>query len=476
MSEPREEYRTGTSGEDVRVGEESWYDSAEPRPEDSREAVYSDAHYEPAGDSATPPRYYTPPVRPERERRTRAVRTAPKHGIGLGTAICLCLICALLGGCLGAGINYWLVDSRFESVEQALAETARVGAENSAAIAAEQQSPTVAASPVVSAPGTMSPAQIYENACSQVVGITTSYSSSGRFGGSRSGTISGSGFILSEDGYIVTNYHVIQTADEQSLPITVVLYDGTQYEAAIVGKEDVNDLAVLKIEAKGLTPVVMGNSDELKVGDEVYAVGNPLGELEFSMSSGHVSALNRVISTEDAENINMFQLDAAVNPGNSGGPVYNNKGEVVGVVTAKYSDTAVEGLGFAIPSNDALRIAEDLVNVGYVTGKAYLGIWTDENYNAMAAQFYNMPLGAYVAEVSPGSAAERAGLQKGDIITALDDQTVESSTDLRNALRQYHAGDSAQLSFYRSGETRSVLLIFDERKPDSGSVLPGKTP
>ena len=172
----------------------------------------------------------------------------------------------------------------------------------------------------------------------------------------------------------------------------------------------------------------------------------------------------------------MFQLDAAVNHGNSGGPVYNTRGQVVGIVTAKYSDTAVEGLGFAIPSNDALRITEDLVTKGYVTGKAFLGIWTDERYDAMVAQYYNMPLGAYVAEVAPDSAAARAGLEVGDIITALGDTTVESPSQLRSAIRQYKAGDSVELSFYRAGESKTVTLVFDERTPESGAQAPGTEP
>lgn len=476
MSEPKEEFEKTVPGAEERPAESNWYDSSAARPEGEREAVYSDAHYEPAADTTTPTRYYTPPVRPEREKRVKAEKPAPKHGVSLAAAICLCLVCALLGGCLGAGINSWLTDSRFETVERALAENARLSAETADAVASLDQRESTVASPVVSAPGELSPAQIYQQACSQVVGISTAISSPGFFGGVQTGTVEGSGFILSEDGYIVTNYHVIETAETSNLPITVVLYDGTEYEARIVGREDVNDLAVLKIEATGLTPAIFGDSDELQVGDEIFVVGNPMGELEFSMSTGHVSALNRTITTEEAEDIPMFQLDAAVNHGNSGGPVYNTRGQVVGIVTAKYSDTAVEGLGFAIPSNDALRITEDLVTKGYVTGKAFLGIWTDERYDAMVAQYYNMPLGAYVAEVAPDSAAARAGLEVGDIITALGDTTVESPSQLRSAIRQYKAGDSVELSFYRAGESKTVTLVFDERTPESGAQAPGTEP
>lgn len=447
-------------------------DSGEYRYRSNAEEIYSDAHYEPAGSTTTPPRYYTPPVRQERPKRSRPTRAREKQKVGLGAVVALCLICALLGGVLGAGVNTWLSEGRFEAVEQALAENARANAENAQAIAAVNDRQSSAAIPVASASGAMAPSRIYEQACGQVVGITTTISTAGYFGTVNTGTISGSGFLLSEDGYIITNYHVVETADQAGLPITVVLYDGTEYEAQIVGREDVNDLAVLKIEATGLTPVTVGDSDAIQVGDEIYAVGNPLGELEFSMSTGHVSALDRVISTEEAEDIPMFQLDAAVNPGNSGGPVYNTRGEVIGVVTAKYSDSDVEGLGFAIPINDAIRIAEDLVTNGYVTGKAYMGVWTDERYNSMVAQYYNMPLGAYVSDVAQGSAADRAGLEGGDIITAIDGETVESSADLRTLLRQYAAGDSAELTLYRAGGSKTFTIVFDEKTPESGAVQP----
>ena len=433
--------------------------------------IYSDAHYEPAGDTTTPPRFYTPPVRPERTRR--AARSRERKTLGLGAVVAMCLICALLGGMLGAGANAWLSEGRFEAMERVLAENSRNIAENAGAIAAvSERQGGGSALPVSNSTGAMSPAQIYQQACSQVVGITTTVNAPGYFGSVSTGTITGSGFLLTEDGYIITNYHVVETADQSDLPITVVLYDGTEYEAQIVGREDVNDLAVLKIEATGLKPVTVGDSDAIQVGDEVYAVGNPMGDLEFSMSTGHVSALDRVITTSEAEDIPMFQLDAAVNPGNSGGPVYNTRGEVIGVVTAKYSDTDVEGLGFAIPINDAIRIAEDLVANGYVTGKAFMGVWTDERYNAMMAQYYGMPLGAYVQGVEKGSAADRAGIKSGDIITAIDGQTIESSSQLRTALRQFGAGDRAEITLYRAGKSMTLTIVFDEKTPESGTALP----
>lgn len=429
--------------------------------------IYADAHYEPAGETTTPPRYYTPP---QRTVRVKAVRKREKRKLNLGAAVALCLVCALLGGVLGAVVNYSLTEDRFQAMERALAENARADAESANAINALEQKQGTVFSPVSSAAGGLDPAQIYDLACKQTVGITTTVTTAYYFGQQQTGEISGSGFILSEDGYIITNYHVVEYAESGDLPVRVVLHDGTEYEARIVGMEDANDIAVLKIDAAGLTPVSLGDSDELRVGEEVYAVGNPLGELEFSMSTGHVSALDRQVSTQDAENISMFQLDAAVNSGNSGGPVYNSRGQVVGVVTAKYQQTGVEGLGFAIPINDAARIAKDLIENGYVTGKAYMGVWLDDRYNAMVAQYYNMPLGAYVSKVESGSAADKAGLEEGDVITRVGDQDVTGPTDLRSAIRQYAAGDTAEITVYRAGESRTVTIVFDEKTPASGTV------
>ena len=306
---------------------------------------------------------------------------------------------------------------------------------------------------------------IYAQACSQVVGVTTEVTYTNFFGMNSSSAVSGTGFIVSEDGYILTNYHVIELAAQNDKDVNVILYDGTRYTASIVGYEKYNDVAVLKIDATGLKPVSFGNSDSLSVGDLVYAVGNPLGELDFSMSTGHVSALDRAItSDESGVAINMFQIDAAVNSGNSGGPVYNAAGEVVGIVTAKYASTGVEGLGFAIPINDAVKIASDLITKGYVTGKAYMGVQIDQRYNSLYSQYYNMPLGAYVYSVEDGSCAEKAGLLAKDIITRLGDQDITGYTDLTSALHGFSAGDTTSMTVYRGGEEVTLTITFDEAK------------
>ena len=417
--------------------------------------IYADAHYAPAGSGPVPPRYYTPPRRTEKPPRQRK----PKNTLAFLKVACLCLVFALLGSFAGAALVGRTMNQRLSALEEAQENRPAVVLGNS-----ESAGSTTVSSGERSSGTPL--AKLYEQACEQVVGITTEVTYQNFFGQTSTSAVSGSGFIISEDGYILTNYHVIEYADKGGYEITVMLHDGTRYEAQIVGKEESNDVAVLKIDASGLSPVKLGDSDKILVGDEVHAVGNPLGELEFSMTNGHVSALDRVITTDSSSDpINMFQIDAAVNAGNSGGPLYNAAGEVIGIVTAKYSSTGVEGLGFAIPINDAVRIAQDLIAKGYVTGKAYLGVSVNTRYNAMYAQYYNMPLGAYIDGVESGSCAEKAGLQAGDIIIRVGGTAIESYSDLRQALKAYSAGDTAELEIYRADKNLTVTVIFDEARP-----------
>ena len=447
---PEQQSSGGYSGDTDRVNGEYHYKNG------YTQKIYSDAHYVPENENTVPPRYYTPPEKP-----VKAPKEKKPHGKWV-KALCLCLVCALLGGLCGAGLMAGSMNSRIAAVEQRLEEqTKETLSIGQTSTTPAPVSTTTAAKPIAS---------IYDQACSEVVGITTEVTYTNFFGQTSSSAVSGSGFIVSSDGYILTNYHVIEYAYKGNYAVTVMLHDGTRYEASIIGVEDCNDIAVLKIDASGLDPVAFGDSDKISVGDDVYAVGNPLGELEFSMTTGHVSALDRLITTdESAESINMFQFDAAVNSGNSGGPVYNANGEVVGIVTAKYSDTGVEGLGFAIPINDAVKIANDLITKGYVTGKAYMGVTIDERYNSMYSQYYNMPIGAFVKSVESGSCAERAGIQAGDIITRLGDVEITGYSDLKQAIKQYSAGDSAELELYRAGESRTLTVIFDEAVPDSAN-------
>ena len=313
----------------------------------------------------------------------------------------------------------------------------------------------------------MTAAQIYDQATKQVVGIQSNITYMNFFGQTTQAALSGTGFFISDDGYILTNNHVISEASSSGSEINVLTYDGTTYAATVVGADASNDLAVLKIDASDCVPVTFGSSSDMSVGDTVYAVGNPMGELQFTMTSGMVSALDRDVTTEESGgSINMFQMDAAINSGNSGGPVYNANGEVIGVATAKYSssgtDATVEGLGFAIPSDDAKKISNDLMTNGYVTGKAKMGVSIDQNYSSTVAQYYDMPEGAYVKYVETGSAAEKAGIQPGDIITKCGDKAIEGYEDLTNAIKSYSAGDTVEITVYRSGEESTLNITFDE--------------
>ena len=445
---------------------ENGNDSAEQRAEGEyryaggfeKESIYSDAHYTPAGEGPVPPRYYTPPEPKKTEKREKSGKGARIAGV-----IALCLVCALLGGLVGAGFMGRGLDARIDALEEAGAEQAHEQITQAAAQGSADAAHTATA--VKSDSTALTASAIYGQACEQVVGVTTEVTYTNFFGMNSSSAVSGTGFIISEDGYILTNFHVIELAAQNDKDVNVILHDGTRYIASIVGYEKYNDVALLKIDASGLSPVRFGNSDGIAVGDLIYAVGNPLGELDFSMSTGHVSALDRAItSDESGVAINMFQIDAAVNSGNSGGPVYNAAGEVIGIVTAKYADTGVEGLGFAIPINDAVKIASDLITNGYVTGKAYMGVSVDQRYNSLYSQYYNMPLGAYVYSVESGSCADKAGLMPKDIITKLGDNEITGYTDLTSALHGFSAGETTSMTVYRGGEDLTLTITFDEAR------------
>ncbi|MCD7748635.1 MAG: S1C family serine protease [Oscillospiraceae bacterium] len=398
-----------------------------------------------------------PPQNPPARHMKREKK--PRRPLGAGAIAAICIVCALVAGLFGSGITYFVTGG---SDETAIAESAE---DSSGSSIVSSSSSTLELTSVSSSSTSVSTATaVYELATQQVVGITTEITYN-VFGQATSTSVSGSGFIISEDGYIMTNYHVIEDAYEGGYEITVMMYDETEYVAEIVGFDEDSDIAVLKIDATGLNAAELGDSDELVVGQEIYAVGNPLGELTYTMTSGIVSATNRTITTEEGVAMNMFQIDAAVNSGNSGGPVYNTSGQVIGIVTAKYSDTGVEGLGFAIPINEAIHIANQILTYGYVTDKAYMGV-SARTVTATIAEYYGMVEGAYIETVNEGSAAETAGLESGDIITAIDNTTISSASDLTNAVKGYRAGDTAELTVFRDDEYITLTITFDEKLPD----------
>ena len=274
----------------------------------------------------------------------------------------------------------------------------------------------------------------------------------------------GTGFIISEEGYIVTNYHVVEGASS----IKVTLYDESVYTATLIGYEDSNDLAVIKIEPQGkIESLVYGKSSDLKVGDDVYVIGNPLGDLTFTLTTGVVSALNRLIDTGTGFNINMFQTDAAINSGNSGGPVFDKHGFVVGIASAKYASASIEGLCFCVPIDDVRSMIDEIINKGYVSGKPLMGVsvYDKEIMSFGFLQSQRSINGAKIAAIGENSAAARAGLQIGDIIVEADGETIKSVSQLRTVLSDFRSGNAITLKINRNGSIIDAVLVLDEYAP-----------
>ena len=298
--------------------------------------------------------------------------------------------------------------------------------------------------------------QLYEQSVPCIVGITNQSSGTDIFGRPVTSTGTGTGFIISPDGEILTNYHVAEGAEV----LTVTMSDGTTYDAKLVGYEAESDVALLKIDGENLPTVTLGNSDQLRVGDQIAAIGNPLGELTYTMTVGYVSAMGRTVRSVGTP-INMMQIDAAINPGNSGGPLFNAQGQVVGITSAKYSGmvnggATIEGIGFAIPINDVLSILDEIREFGTVQDRAYLGVHIQDS------QDKDVP-GAQIASVDDGSCAANAGLKAGDIIIGVDGKKVTGSDSLYQVLRGYRAGDQAKITFSRKGQSYETDATFDTR-------------
>lgn len=294
-----------------------------------------------------------------------------------------------------------------------------------------------------------------------VVGIVTTATSYGYYGfGSSEQQGSGSGVIISEDGYIVTNNHVIEGADE----VNVILNTGETYEARVIGADARTDLAVVKIDASELPFAVMGKSSDLRVGDSAIAIGNPLGqEFAGTTTQGIISGLNRSV-TIDNKQLNLIQTDAAINPGNSGGALVNAFGHLIGINTAKISSSSLEGLGFAIPIDEAKPIIQDLIDSGYVKGRPIIGI-AGRAVTKEDAEAYDLKVGVYVSSMTPNSPAYMAGVKIGDIITECDDTKVETVEDINEIKNQKQPGDEMTLKVYRQGKYKKITLILGEDVP-----------
>ena len=361
--------------------------------------------------------------------------------------VALCLVCALLGG---------LAQPIYSSLSGGNETTIYTG----------DRTPTQVDTASVDTSKELTTAEIYAKYVNSCVGITVDIVSTNVFGQTVTGAAAGSGFVITEDGYILTNYHVIDGANS----IKVTFDNGKEYTATYVGGEEKNDIAVIKVDATGLTPVVIGKSSDMLVGEQVTTIGNPLGELTFSESTGIISALDRSITMSDGRQMNMIQTDCAINSGNSGGPLFNSHGEVIGIVSAKYSSgsnsssASVEGLGFAIPMDDVANMVSDLVKNGYVTGKPIMGISVADVDESVTS--YGVPQGAIIRVVTPDLCGAKAGLQAGDIVTKIDNTDVTSASDLTSAIGNYKPGDKVTLTIFRSGETKTVEVTLEESTPE----------
>ena len=307
--------------------------------------------------------------------------------------------------------------------------------------------------------------QVADLVSPSVVVITTEqvvYSQWSWYGQNQVESGAGSGVIISSDGYILTCAHVVDGAST----ITVTIGD-KDYTATLVGEDTTSDIAVIKIDADGLTPATVGNSDSLKVGQSVMAVGNPLGELGGTVTGGMISALNRSVTIQGSSSVNtmsLIQMDASVSPGNSGGGLFNMNGELIGIVNAKSSSSDAEGLGFAIPINDAIKVAQELLENGYVTGRPYLGITYLAVTDAQtASQLGVNAYGVYVVEVVKGGPAEKAGLQAGDRIVSVDGTEIASKDDLGTLMQKHAAGDTLSITIARDGQMQTVNVTLGEK-------------
>ena len=392
------------------------------------------------------------------ETNNTSYMSTPKKTRGKAAkVVAFALCCSLVGGAVGAG-SVVLLDTLRSNGESMVR-----GIKNESTILMGDREAEVINLSYVDTGKEMTPAEIYANNVNSTVGITTSITTN-YFGYQTEAAASGSGFILTADGYIVTNAHVVDDANK----IKVTTYDNKVYEAELVGVDESNDLAVLKIDAEGLTPVVLGDSDIMNVGDSVVAIGNPLGELTFSLTSGTVSALNRKITINNSA-MNLIQTDCAINSGNSGGALFNSHGEVIGITNAKYcgdsSSATVDNIGFAIPINSVRDTITSIIEKGYIE-KPYVGISV---YTLTSDYEKGGVEGAYVYSVEEGSPADEAGLKSDDVITEVDGTKISGYEDLSRMISQCKEGDKLKLTVVRGGETVKIKVEVKVRRQ---SVLP----
>lgn len=378
-----------------------------------------------------------------------------KKGGKAGKIVALLLACALVGGGSGFGAAA-LMQKNAAAQPQS---TTQASSDASVMLEAKRQAAALQVASVDTGK-VLTPSEVYAQNVNSTVGITTSITTN-YWGFQTTSAAAGSGFILTEDGYILTNYHVV----ENSNSITVAMYNGDTYDATLIGYDESNDVAVLKVDAEGLSPVVLGDSDNLNVGDSVVAIGNPLGELTFSLTAGLVSAKDREVTLSNSLTMDLIQTDCAINSGNSGGALFNLYGEVIGITNAKYSSSSsssasIDNIGFAIPINHVLSIVKSIIEKGYIS-KPYVGVSvSDVNQQT---QLYGIPAGAAVQAVSDDSPAAEAGLQAGDVITRVNGTEITGSSDLVSLVSEAAIGDTLTMTVYRQGSTMELTVTVGEQ-------------
>ena len=426
------------SAEDVRAVKESYWQEPEP--------MYAQPMYAVPREPEPQPMYAVP-----REPEPQPKKAKKKKGLG-GKIVALALCCSLLGGAVGAGAVALLGGAGGK---------ARLEGQKVSTLVEGHREQSIVNVAEVDTSKVMTPAEVYAANVNSTVGITTSVTTTNFWGYPTTAAASGSGFIISDDGYIITNHHVIDGADS----VTITMYDGSTYEAQLVGYDESNDLAVLKMDAEGLTPVILGDSDALQVGDSVVAIGNPLGELTFSLTSGAVSALDRTITMSNNVSMDLIQTDCAINSGNSGGALFNLYGEVVGITNAKYSGSSgsgasIDNIGFAIPLNTVRDIVQSIIEKGYIA-KPYIGLSVADV--SQEAQLYGLPQGAAVRAITENGPAAKAGLQENDIITAINGEAITTGNELVKAVADVDVGDEIILTVYRQSQTMEITVTVEER-------------
>lgn len=401
----------------------------------------------------------TPPVHPVQPQDAQPPKQPPKKKKKFnGKRVARSAVALVLAAAMGFAGGF--VGAKFGGSGKVVIQ--QVAPSSTADSASGSDSSITAAS---SSGSSLTTEQVADLVSPSVVVITTEqvvYSQWSWYGQNQVESGAGSGVIISSDGYILTCAHVVDGAST----ITVTIGD-KDYTATLVGEDTTSDIAVIKIDADGLTPATVGNSDSLKVGQSVMAVGNPLGELGGTVTGGMISALNRSVTIQGSSSVNtmsLIQMDASVSPGNSGGGLFNMNGELVGIVNAKSSSSDAEGLGFAIPINDAIKVAQELLENGYVTGRPYLGITYLAVTDAQtASQLGVNAYGVYVVEVVKGGPAEKAGLQAGDRIVSVDGTEIASKDDLGTLMQKHAAGDTLSITIARDGQMQTVNVTLGEK-------------